>query len=306
MPENHRFEGVLALAGPTASGKSAVAAALARACGAEVVNLDPYQAFAGLEILTAQPTAAELALAPHHLYGCLDPAEERDAAGFARLAGDVMTEIRARGKKVVVVSGSGLYLRAFGGGLDSGLPAPDTDLRARLEARTLESQLDELRELDPEEWERIDRRNPRRVTRALEICLLSGRPASSLRQSRANQSGALPGFCLWPEAEVLKARIQVRSMNMFGAALADELDTLEKRTLGRSASTTLGLATTRAWRAGALPLEKAEEELSTLTWQYARRQRTWFKKAEEFERVETGEDVPPEGIAGRIRTMAGW
>lgn len=306
MPENHRFEGVLALAGPTASGKSAVAATLAQACDAEVVNLDPYQAFAGMEILTAQPSPAERSLAPHHLYGFLDPTEERDAAGFAKLAENAVADIRARGKMVVLVSGSGFYLRAFAGGLDQGLPAPDPELRSRLEARTLDSQLDELRKLDPEEWQRIDRMNPRRVTRALEICLLSGQPASSLRQSRRNRPDAPTSFCLWPEAEILKARIRARSTRMFGPALADEIDTLENLPLGRAASTTLGLSTARSWRAGHLSEPNAVEELSTLTWQYARRQRTWFKKAEEFARVETGEDESPDDIAVRIRSRAGW
>ena len=306
MPEKNRSDGVLALAGPTASGKSAVAAALARDCDAEVVNLDPYQAFAGLEILTAQPSAEELSLAPHHLYGVLDPALERDAPGFATLAESAVSEIRARGKKVLLVSGSGLYLRAYGGGIDSGLPPSDPVLRARLEARPLESQLEELRQLDPAGWERIDRMNPRRVTRALEICLLSGQPASSLRRSRANKSDAPASFCLWPEAENLKARIRERSGRMFGPDLARDIDALENRPLGRAASTTLGLATARAWRGGQISPAKAVEELATLTWQYARRQRTWFKKAEEFASVETGEKESPEDIAGRIRNLAGW
>jgi tRNA dimethylallyltransferase len=306
MPENNRFEGVLALAGPTASGKSAVAAALARACDAEVVNLDPYQAFAALEILTAQPSAEELSLAPHHLYGFLDPTKERDAAGFAALAESTVKEIRARGKKAVLVSGSGLYLRAFGGGLDSGLPPSDPELRARLEARSIESQLEELKKLDPEEWERIDRMNPRRITRALEICLLSGQPASSLRRGHANKPAAPASFCLWPETEHLKARIRERSARMFGPGLAAEIDALEKLPPGRAAASTLGLATARTWRAGHLARTDAASELATLTWQYARRQRTWFKKAGEFQRVETRDDEAPEDIAARIRTLAGW
>jgi tRNA A37 N6-isopentenylltransferase MiaA len=93
---------------------------------------------------------------------------------------------------------------------------------------------------------------------------------------------------------------------MFGPDLADEIDALENRPLGRAASSTLGLATARAWRAGTLPPAKAVEELSTLTWQYARRQRTWFKKAEEFEKVEVSEAETPEEIAGKIRKMIGW
>ncbi|MFM7180726.1 MAG: tRNA (adenosine(37)-N6)-dimethylallyltransferase MiaA [Verrucomicrobiales bacterium] len=306
MAEKMQFDGVLALAGPTASGKSAVAAALARACDAEVVNLDPYQAFAGMKILTAQPSETELAMAPHHLYGFLETNMERDAAGFAALAHSVVAEICQRGKKVILVSGSGLYLRAFSGGLDSGLPAPDAELRARLEAMSLESQLDELQRLDPEEWERIDRMNPRRVTRALEICLLSGQPASSLRRGQGSRRDGPPSFSLWPETESLKTRIRERSARMFGPELSREIDALEKLPLGRSASTTLGLATARAWRAGTLEHTQAAEELATLTWQYARRQRTWFKKAEEFQRVETGDLESPEDLASRIRLMAGW
>lgn len=306
MPGSHPYEGVIVLAGPTASGKSSVAARLARACGAEVVNVDPYQAFRGLEILTAQPDAGENALAPHHLYGCLDPAEERDAAGFAAVARTVVESIRARARRVVLVSGSGLYLRAFSGGLDEALPAPDPGLRARLEERTLENQLGELRQLDPEEWEKIDRRNPRRVTRALEICLLTGGPVSALRKKRNETIPAPPGFCLWPESEALKARIRTRARAMFGPALAVEIETLDRHSPGRSAASTLGLETARAWLDGRLSTEQAATELATRTWQYARRQRTWFKKAGEFTPLPVEVHEAPEDIAGRIRTLAGW
>lgn len=306
MDKSGRIEGMFVLAGPTASGKSAVASELARVCAAEVVNLDPYQAFAGMEILTAQPGSTECSLAPHHLYGFLDPAFERDAASFAELAAAAVTEIRGRGNKAILVSGSGLYLRAFCGGLDTGLPPPDPELRARLEARPLDSQLGELRSLDPEEWEQIDRRNPRRVTRALEICLLSGRTASSLRRSRANKSQAPRGLVLWPEAEWLKARIRARSSGMFGPELAAEVARLEHRPLGRAAASTLGLTSARAWLAGDLDQESAAAKMATLTWQYARRQRTWFKKAEEFARLEIGAGDSPETIAGRIKAMIGW
>ena len=306
MSEHSRFDGVLALAGPTASGKSAVAAALAHACDAEVVNLDPYQAFAGLEILTAQPSRDEFSLAPHHLYGIFDPAVERDAASFAKLAETTVAEIRSRGKKAVLVSGSGLYLRAFLGGLDNGLPAPNPELRAKLEARGLESQLEELRILDPHSWETIDRKNPRRVTRALEICLLSGQPASVLRTGAVGKTDGPVSICLWPDPETLKTRIRERSARMLGPALAREIAALENKTLGRSASSTLGLSTARAWCAGQFTSGQAVDELCSRTWQYARRQRTWFKKAREFRPLEIQALDSPDAFARQVREAAGW
>lgn len=306
MLDSFTHAGILALAGPTSSGKSAVAAHLARSCAAEVVNLDPYQAFAGLEILSAQPNEAERSLARHHLYGVLDPAEERDAASFAKLAHECVAEIRARGRKVVLVSGSGLYLRAFGGGLDLGLPPPNAELRARLEARSLDDQLEELHQLDPVEWERIDRRNPRRVTRALEICLLSGQPASSLRTGSAPKIPGPTSVCLWPEPETLKARIRERTARMFGPALKQEIASLESKTLGRSAASTLGLSTARAWQVGQLRTDQAIDEISTRTWQYARRQRTWFKRAVEFQPLEVGPQDTPEELSLRIRESVEW
>lgn len=306
MRGNPSHDGIIAIAGPTASGKSAVAASLAHACAAEVVNLDPYQAFAGLEILTAQPDGTERELVPHHLYGFLPPGAERDAAGFAVLVRQTVEEVRSRGHKVVLVSGSGLYLRAFSGGIDDSLPASDPALRTRLEALPLARQLDELHALDPEEWERIDRRNPRRVIRALEICLLTGGTASALRKSRDKPPAGPQSFCLWPESEALKVRIQTRARAMLSTALAREIDALRERSLGRSASSTLGLETVRAWRDGHLSTESAIAELATRTWQYARRQRTWFKKAGEFELVHLAPEEPAEQVAERIRRMAGW
>ncbi len=289
------------LAGPTASGKSAVAAALARGLGAEVVNGDPFQAWRGMPILTARPEEAELEAVPHHLYGVLDPAVDRDAAGFSKLVADTIAEISARGKPALVVSGSGLYLRALTGGLDEGLPPPDPELRARLEARDPADLLRELEALDPEEAGKIDRQNPRRVLRALEIHLQTGRPVCELRKRRMEQAPPpIAGVVLWPERDDLRDRIARRAKQMLGPALRDELAALDGVELSRTAARTLGLAIARDWRDGKLSDAEAAARLATETWQYAKRQRTWFRRATEFLPVPTAAGENADSIAARI------
>lgn len=298
------FPNPFLLAGPTASGKSAVAAALARELGAEIVNADPYQALKLLPVLTAQPEPGEFAAVPHHLYGVLDPTEDRDAAGFSLLVSAKLDELSSRGRTAIVVSGSGLYLRALLGGLDEGLPAPDPELRAQLEARDPADLLRELEARDPEEAGRIDRRNPRRVLRALEIHLQTGRPVGELRRQREmNRVPPPAGVVMWPERDDLRERISRRALQMLGPALRDELAALDHITLSRTAARTLGLETARAWRDGKLTDTEAAALLATETWQYAKRQRTWFRKASEFLPLETTAGESASGIADRIPGM---
>lgn len=306
MPENHgtavdSLPNPLLLAGATASGKSAVAVELACRLDAVVVNADPFQAWQGMPILTAQPGPDELARVAHHLYGVIDPTLDRDANGFAEMVRKFLAELAATGTRAIVVSGSGLYLRALTGGIDHGLPAPSPELRAELEQSPLAALLAELLQLDPVEYDRIDKQNPRRVVRAVEICRLTGQTASSLRRQRES-SGPRPhaGVVLDLPSDYLKARVKERTDRMVCMELVDELAGLDGKVLSRTAGQTLGLEIARDWRAGRLGRAEAVAAMVARTWQYARRQRTWFRGAAEFSPHPVGVDESPAAVAEAI------
>ena len=169
------------IVGPTATGKSELAADVAHELGAEIVSADAFQIYRGLDLLTAKPDASTLAKAPHHLIGTMPLTEELNAEKFRRTASCAIDEINSRGRLAIVVGGSGLYTKALTDGL-SPLPESNPKLRAKLNAASLDDLRSQLVELDPETAEKIDLKNRRRVTRALEICLLTGKPASAQRQ----------------------------------------------------------------------------------------------------------------------------
>jgi tRNA dimethylallyltransferase len=194
----------LVIGGPTASGKTALAVSIAQKLGGAVLNGDAFQLYAGLPILTAQPLAAQRAVVPHHLYGEIPPGDSVDAASYARLAREHIRACWRAGCPPVLVGGSGLYLRAVLRGLAQGLPPPDPELRARLEARPLAELCAELASMDPASARNVDLRNPRRVIRALEVCLLTGKPFSSFRGPPVESPPA--GIWLTLPRETLHAR----------------------------------------------------------------------------------------------------
>ncbi len=170
------------IAGPTAVGKSEIALRLAEQLGGEIISADSMQVYRGLDIGTAKPSPADRAHVPHHLIDICDLTESFDAAQFARLAYQAVVEIQSRGYVPVLCGGTGLYFRAFLEGLGE-TPPGDVKLRAELEAVPLENLLAELRERDPATFEKIDKKNPRRVIRAVEVIRLTGKPFSA-QQSR--------------------------------------------------------------------------------------------------------------------------
>ena len=274
------------LAGPTASGKSALAVALAEAVGGEIVNADPFQAWRGLGTITAQPDREQRERVPHHHYGTLPLDQDRDAATFAEAVRGTLDDLRARCVPAIVVSGSGLYIRSLFGGLDTGLPAPDPILRKELDACPLPVLLARLAELDPEEFSRIDRENPRRVVRAVEICLLSGGQASALRRRRAINASCVETCGIWLDMnhDQLAERVKMRTEEMFGPTLESEVRALPPwATISTTARAAIGLAEAVQWVAGTLDRASAVERVVVRTRQYARRQRTWFRKAAELE-----------------------
>src|SRR5438874_11382053 len=167
------------IVGPTASGKSELAADVAHDLGAEIVSADAFQIYRGLELLTAKPDASTLAKVPHHLIGTAPLNEEMNAEKYRCAATRAIDEINSRGKLAIVVGGSGLYIRALTDGL-APLPEADPKLREKLNAKSLDELRSRLAELDAEAAQRIDAKNRRRLVRALEICLLTGKSASEI------------------------------------------------------------------------------------------------------------------------------
>src|SRR6266496_2569689 len=167
------------IVGPTATGKSELAADVAREVSAEIVSADAFQIYRGLDLLTAKPDAATLAKAPHHLIGTVPFTEAMNAEKFRRLGLRAIEEINSRGKLAIVVGGSGFYIKALTHGL-APLPESDSNLREKLNALSLTELRSRLCEFDPDTAEKIDPKNRRRIVRALEICLLSGKPASQV------------------------------------------------------------------------------------------------------------------------------
>src|SRR4029453_9762693 len=196
------------IVGPTATGKSEIAADVAREVGAEIVSADAFQIYRGLDLLTAKPEASTLGKAPHHLISTVPVTEEMNAEKFRRAATCVMEEINSRGKLAIVVGGTGLYIKALTHGL-APVPECDPKLREKLNAMSLDHLRSQLAEVDPEAARKIDLKNRRRLVRALEICLLTGKTLSVQRaRGSASHSEAATGVFLFRDRQELYERIK--------------------------------------------------------------------------------------------------
>ncbi|YCM45587.1 tRNA (adenosine(37)-N6)-dimethylallyltransferase MiaA [Verrucomicrobiaceae bacterium 227] len=265
------------LCGTTASGKTSLALALAREADGEVVNADAFQVYRGLEILSAAPGDEEQAQCPHHLFGIRDLDEPMDAAKYAALAGEVIVDIRARGKLPIVVGGSGLYLKFLTHGVAEA-PGGDPAIRAELDALPVDEVLRRLQELDPEEAARQNQQNHRHLSRALEICLITGGKASDLRQNFDDPAkiANLKGIALaWPR-EILAERIARRTAQMLQAGAIEEVAALPKEAL--TVRQAIGVKEIEAFLAGTMTRAECEERIAISTRQYAKRQRNWFRR----------------------------
>ncbi len=282
---------MLLLAGPTASGKSAAALRLAAELGGEIVCADPYQSYAGLPIISAQPSKEDAGSVPHHLYGTVALYEQMDAARLAGMVEDCVAAIHGRGALPIVVGGSGLYLQAITHGLDD-LPRGDAALRERLAGLSAEELAERLLALDPAVvGTGLNLRNPRHVTRALEICLLTGRPATELKQrfARPPREG-LVAVWLAPEREVLHERIHARAEAMAAMGAVEEAAAAWP-SASATAVKTLGLKEFYAVAAGSFSLEDACESVRCLTRQYAKRQMSWLRGQAWMEPVTSQEEM---------------
>lgn len=264
--------------GPTASGKSDLALEVARRTGAHVVSADSMQVYAGMDIGTAKPTARQRAEIPHHLLDVCQPEDDFSVVDFARLAANAMTEAEALGAPVVVVGGTGLYVSALVDGLriPERYPAVRKDLEADADTTGLHRR---LQEMDPVAAARMEPTNRRRVIRALEVCLGSGRPFSSygpgLDVYRPNPQYRLMGVSI--DRSELDARIDDRFDRLMERGLLQEVERLAPR-LGRTASQALGYKELAAHLRGEVGLADAVDEAKRRTRRFARRQQRWFAR----------------------------
>lgn len=297
MSEGHSSKAVL-IAGPTASGKSALALELALATSGVVINADSMQVYRDLRIITARPTAADEALVPHRLYGHVDAAVNFSAGAWVSDAAKALDEARALGRLPIFIGGTGLYFKALTTGLSVVPPIPAEvrdDVRARLERNGVEALHAELARRDPLAAERLNLRDRTRIARALEVMEATGR--SLLDWHQEGQPALLPkdsfrAVFLAPERDELYARIDARFDAMLGAGALREVERLAARHLDPllPAMKAHGVPALIRHLRGELSLEEAAGIGRADTRRYAKRQFTWFRhQLPEFEWVRPDE-----------------
>ncbi|MFP2956569.1 tRNA (adenosine(37)-N6)-dimethylallyltransferase MiaA [Myxococcus sp. 1LA] len=272
------------IAGPTASGKTALAIALAQRAGGEIVSADSQQVYRHFDIGTAKPSAEELAAVPHHLVSAVDPMEAFSAVEYQRRADAIIAEIAARGRPVFVVGGTGLYLRVL---LHGVLEAPGAmpELRAELEALAAgegrEAVHRRLAEVDPETAAKLPPQDLVRVIRALEIHAQTGVPASVFRKAHAFAPDRYPFrlYVLSPPRDVLYRLINTRTQALFEHGLVEETRALMDRGYADAAPMrSVGYVQARAVVEGRMTRDEAIHDTAQETRRYAKRQLTWFRK----------------------------
>ena len=278
---------IIAVAGPTASGKSALALELCKRLGGELVSLDSMQIYKGLDIGTAKPTKAEQAEVRHHMIDICDPREKFSAADFAERAHGVIADIRSRGKRVVLCGGTGLYLDTVLGRLDFGEIESNEKLRRDLIAFAEKNGADALYErlvkIDPQAAEKIHKNNVRRVARAIEIYELTGKTKTEHDREAISDSpyDSLIIGLDYNDREVLYNRINRRVDLMIDAGLETEVRSLLSEGLLSADSTAgqaIGYKEMLGYIAGEYTLEDAIEKIKLGTRRYAKRQLTWLRR----------------------------
>ena len=298
MPPSIPPPETLYIVGPTASGKTATALHLALQLNGEIVNADAFQLYQGLDLITAKPTPAELSRVPHHLFSHLPSSTPCDAQNFRSLALPILHDIASRGRLPIVVGGSGLYLKALTHGLDP-LPPGDPSLRLHLASLSLEEKVAQLLALDPASAENVPLQNPRYVERALEICLLTGQPQSTLRTAATRPPPTLHGFCLtWPR-DLLHQRINDRVHHMINAGAIPEIQ--NATTLTGALLKAIGVREIQSHLRGEISLPDTIAAIQQATRRYAKRQMTWFRREACFQTICLPDHPTPESLSAFIR-----
>jgi tRNA dimethylallyltransferase len=295
------------IVGSTAVGKSEIAAEVAARCDGEIVGADAFQIYEGFPLLTAKPSPETLCRVSHHLIGTVSLTEDYSVARYGESARQCLESIAGRGRTAIVVGGSGLYVKALTHGL-SPLPPAQPELRAELDGADLEALNARLRSLDPAAADFIDRKNKRRVVRALEVCLTIGGRFSDHRAlwSSTDETPSLPsGVVLTRDRRELCERIDRRVEAMFQQGALEEVRGTPPERIGPTASRIIGLADIRAYLDGAISRRECVERIQAATRQYAKRQTTWFKRETIFatlDLTQTHEDEAVSQILALLRS----
>ena len=277
---------MLCIVGPTATGKTRLSVALAQRLGAEIVSCDSMQLYRGMDVGTAKPTEQEMGGVRHHMIDCLDPCEEFSVSRYVELADRCVQEIFARGKPVIVVGGTGLYVDSLVAGREFA-PFPQTGRREALTARAekegIEPLLRELRAVDPEAAESIHPSNQKRVIRALEVYLETGKTITQHnRETRSRPPKYRPVWIGldYVNRSALYARIDARVDEMFAQGLVDEVRRLLEGGVPERATSmqAIGYKELTAFLRGEGTEDAAREQIKLASRRYAKRQRTWFRR----------------------------
>jgi tRNA dimethylallyltransferase len=300
------FHRAIYLTGPTASGKTAVGVALARRLGAEIVALDSTTLYRRMDIGTAKPTPADRGGITHHLIDVLDPWESASVADYREWARSAIAGIEERGKRVLFVGGTPLYLKVLLRGLFSG-PAAATSVRDRLE-HDADSLGDaalhaRLSAVDPVTAGRLHPRDRRRVIRALEVIEQTGEPLSALQREHGQPAPAsVRVFALEPPRAILRERIDRRVLKFFEAGLVEEVRALNSssKPLSPVAAQAIGYREVIAMLAGLMSLDRTIERIQARTRQFAKRQTTWFRGLSEVQSLPVAAALDAETLAARL------
>ncbi len=309
-PENERREmsdgPLVVVVGPTAVGKTALSLHLAQRLDGEVVSADSRLLYRGMDIGTAKPTARERAQVPHHLIDVAEPDETVGLAEFQEAAYAAIAGIHGRGKLPLLVGGTGQYVRAVVEGWRIPRVPPDPTLRAELEAQARQGQAEQLHarlaQLDPTAAQRIDPRNVRRVIRALEVCLVTGRPISVQQRKQAPPYHILQ-IGLSIERTALYARADQRIEAMLAAGLEDEVRRLVEAGYGwhLPAMSGLGYVQFKPYFAGEATLEEVVAEIKRVTRRFIRHQHNWFRPNDPAIRWFDAAQTEPEEIEAFVK-----
>lgn len=273
---------VIAIVGPTASGKTALSIQLAKHFDGEIVSADSRQVYRGMDIGTGKVTRREMRGIPHHLLDVASPRRTFTAAHYQRLGKKAVEKILAKGKLPIVVGGTGLYLDTLLYNYTLPSVRPNSALRKKLEKRSTASLFSRLKRLDPRRAQAIDRHNKRRLVRAIEIVLVTKRPVPSREEAfRHENTYDVLKIGIAPAASKLKNNISLRlSKRLRGAALIKEIATLHKNGLSWERLDSFGLEYRFVSRYIRGMISKAEmiAAVNQESWLYAKRQMTWFKR----------------------------
>jgi tRNA dimethylallyltransferase len=301
---------LLAVVGPTASGKTRLAIEVAETLGAEIISADSMQVYRGMEIGVGTPMSEELTRVKHHFVGMLDPGDHFSAGEFQRLARRVIDDLTVQGKPAVIVGGSGLYVRALIDGLFEG-PGADEFIRSRLhseaEERGVAALYGRLEQQDPQYAAEIQPGDLRRIVRALEVLEMTGRPFSDHHSDHRQTGESLPAIqvALDYPREQLYARIDARVDQMIDRGLVDEVRRLveagyESRLLRLRS---LGYPEFVAHLKGELTVDEAKDAMKLNTRRFAKRQLSWFRSDTRIHWLSTMADIPPEAHAPVVLSL---